>query len=308
MELSDSEQEIADWLAATTRVGDLVLTGCHDPVSRLIQLATNSPYSHAAVVTGRDELTEAYDYALTLREDDEGVYRIDFRGFAERASRIADISIYRIEHLDGDRFEWTADALHESTPTYPTTAALMFIAGQLTRTMTNQRVRPDRRPSMRRIARQARFLGDGPRRVHCAELATRLYAAAGAFLDFRHPLLGPYIDVVNGVNDYLADDLPSPLIEGRSRPKRGLWVPKGTRRGRKLLIATCAGITDFGGATLTRALYRLEPDIADYIMPGDLAAAKPLTLVERRTFTKDGQVKDTTAEPATPAPTRSEQA
>jgi len=297
VETSKFQHEITQWLAGTALVGDLILTGQHDRVSRWIQRATNSTYSHAAVVTGPFELTEAFDYALTFSEDDEGVYQTDFETFIKRSKRLADIAIYRPHQLDHDRLEWTADALHENTPTYPTTAALMFIGGQLTRRMTNQAVPRRRRPPPQRIRRHANFFGDGPRRVHCAELATRLYAASGAFLDFRHPLLGPYIDVVNGVNDYLADGLPSPITKGRGKPKRGLWAPKGTRRGKRLLIATCAGITDLTGELATRMLYRLQGDIADYIMPGDLTAARPLNLIARRRFNPRGHERHTSTAP-----------
>jgi len=297
VEASTFEDDVIAWLVSSAHVGDLVLTGQHGGAARLIQFATNSAYSHAAVVTGPFLITEAYDYALTLREDDEGVYQTDFETFVNRTKRLSDIAIYRVDDVDTDKLSWTADALHKSTPTYPTTAAALFIAGQLTRSITNQSVPVDRRPSSGRIRRQVGFFGDGPHRVHCAELATRLYAAAGAFLDFRHPLLGPYIDIVNGVNDYLADDLPSPIAIGRGRAKHGIWTPKGTRRGRRLLLATSAGITDLSGALATRMLYRLEGDIADYIMPGDLTSARPLTLVDRRRFDRRGrEVKDATAQ------------
>ena len=73
-------------LADRLRTGDVVLTGADDPVSWIIQTGSRSPYSHVGLVTGRGWLIEAYDYALTPDETDEGVFAITLDDFLGRGS------------------------------------------------------------------------------------------------------------------------------------------------------------------------------------------------------------------------------
>lgn len=288
MEIRLTPEYVATWLHDQCQVGDLLLSGQRDFGSRLIQSATNSRYSHAAVVTSPGSITEAYDYSLTFDEDDEGVFGTDFATYAKRTTGLSDLAIYRAEGTDTERLTWTANSLRQSTPTYPTTAAAIFVIAQKTKRMANRDTPRHKLPRLPKLRRQANFFADGIRRVHCAELATRLYAAADTHLDFRQPLLAPYIDVINGPGDYKADDLPSPLKPGRGRAQKGQHAPPHHTQPRKLIIATIAGITDLTNTIANRRLHKPTGDIADYTMPGDLTNAHPLQLVARLHRTKQG--------------------
>ncbi len=47
------------------QVGDTVLSAARDPLSKVIRIGSRSRYSHGAMITGPDQMTEAYDHALT---------------------------------------------------------------------------------------------------------------------------------------------------------------------------------------------------------------------------------------------------
>jgi len=278
----DRQDEIIDWLGDRCKLGDLLLIGGHDVASRAIQMLTNSEFSHAAVVTGTQAVTEAYDFELTLSDEDEGVYETDFRDLVTRDPALARIAIYRMTHpvLDTELLVWTAAALRGNTPTYPTTAALLFLGGQIVRRVGSGGLITRPRPSRRAVLRHLGYWADGPRRVQCAELATRLFSAAGAHLDFRAPLMSAYIDELTSPGDYIADDLiPLPTLN-TGPARRRLWVPpRVIGGGRRLIHRAATGVTDLSNTLANRALHRYQADLADYALPPDLANAEPLARV-----------------------------
>lgn len=286
---------VVDWLATHGQVGDLLLVGGQDWISRIIQRLTESPFSHALVITGPDTLIEAYDYRLTVSENDEGVYEISFLAFAEREHSLARLNIYRLPEgtLDMCRLHSTAELLRDTAPTYPTLAAIVFLLAQLTGRVARAAENGRRRwlmPSRKHIGVQARFWGDGPRRVHCAELATRLYCAAGAEIEFKSPLLSPYIDAVEGQGTYLARDLQAPEGPGGGpvqAPAPAEPAPLSLNFVSNMLAPFAGAISVFNSIA-NRALCRAEPDIADYILPNDFANADPFRKVASLTLNRRG--------------------
>lgn len=286
---------VLDWLTTHAEVGDLVLVGGADWISRAIQHLTESPYSHALVVTGDDTLIEAYDYRITISEQDEGVYETPFSVFAKREHALARLCIYRLPEgtLDMQRLGSSAALMRDTAPTYPTLAAIVFLIAQLVGRTARSETNGGRTwlmPSRRRISAQARFWGDGPRRVHCAELATRLFCAAGAEIEFKNPLLSPYIDTIHGTGNYSARNLQSPAGPGNEPAS----VPLPKQAGPLSLnlvssvFAPVSGIVSVFNSIANRALSRAEPDIADYILPNDFTTADPFRKVASLTLDNEG--------------------
>jgi len=275
---------VVDWLDENAQAGDLLLIGGRDWISRVIQRITESPYSHVSVVIGSDLLIEAYDYNLTISEEDEGVYETSFTTFAKRHKEISEIALYRLpgQSFDIEKMRYAAALMSSSAPTYPTLAAFVFLAGHLAgRVARAKRRKRLLGPSQKGIRAQARFWGDGPRRVHCAELATRLYCASGAELDFHEPFLSLYIDSVNGKGNYRAHRL-----QALDAPRRMEGLGSAEKvRSTESLGSTARGFSPLGrtaeifNAIVNRALCEAEPDIADYIMPDDFTKAAPFERV-----------------------------
>lgn len=283
--------ELPEWLRSLSERGDLLLVGSDDYVSRAIQRSLGSPYSHALLVVGPGRLAEAYDYSLTLYEGDEGVYELSFDEFFARSQQLADVLLLRnrSSQFDPDKFAWLARELAQNSPAYPTTAAVTFIAGQLLGRVANSGRHRLLRPSAKTIARQTLIWGDGPRRMHCAELAARLYVAAAGTVELHRPILGPYIDSLGDPGDYSLDELPPIFPRPRRRAGKGLWYPKTVKsRPRRLLVATVVGISDLSNAAVNRVLRNTQPDPADFVMPPDFVDAGGFTQVDRFVVAPDG--------------------
>ncbi len=252
------------------RTGDVVLTGADDLVSWIIQTGSRSPYSHVGLVTGPGRLIEAYDYALTPDESDEGVFAIALDEFLARGNRLRAVEVRRPDHLDKHRLLAAADHLEGHSPGFPTLGmaglAICGMSGPILRRL------PER--GRRRLAsRQTALAGDGVRCLHCAETVTRLYHAAGLEVRFRSPRLWDHLlDLLRNRPGLGLADLPS----GRRRADPGRW-PTGSMKATGFALSSTL--------VALRQRRRQRPDdtvdAADLILPGDFARAEPFTTVER---------------------------
>lgn len=266
---------MADLLRATLRVGDAVLTGCAEPLSWIIRTGSRADYSHMAVVTGAATLTEAYDYALTPNEVDEGVYAISLDDFLARPVRPHLLEIRRPHQLDPDRLVDAARWLEAHSPAFPTVGMACLALCGLTDPLLD--LLP---PGLRRglVRRQAALASDGVTRMHCAETATRLYSHAGVPLRFPRPRLWRHIELVGRAEPpWSLPSLPSaPRIAVPGR-----W-PIG--RARSLALAT----RSLPRAWRERCGQGSAADVADFILPGDYATAQPFTTIARFRLGPDG--------------------
>ncbi|MDH3300667.1 MAG: hypothetical protein OES24_09200 [Acidimicrobiia bacterium] len=171
--------------------GDLLLSGGPNFFSEVTQLATGSRFGHVMVVLRDGHLIQATDIALTPPEDDEGVVVLSYEDLHERSSRLSGIRAVRPNSIDIGRLCRTADHLVEHSPTYPSVGAIVLgfccAAARLVAGLP---------PSIKgHIVRyQFRLIADGPTRMHCAEFAFRLYAAAGVRVELDAPVLADVID------------------------------------------------------------------------------------------------------------------
>ncbi len=258
-------------LARELRVGDAVLVGGSDPVSRFIQCGTQSAYSHMGVVTGPAELTEAYDYALTPDESDEGIYRLSFHEFMNRSKRVKRVLVLRPSEIDERRLVAAADHLLTHSPGFPTlVAACIAFCG-----LSVPFLKALPAETRRRVAQwQVRLAADGVSRLHCAEAATRMYAFAGLQIQFTAPRLQYHIDYLRQLN---GDDELLPLPTGERTAEKGQW-PKGLRPT-SLGAAISTALVGSMQVAGERARSTEPIDRADLVMPGDFVRAQPFATV-----------------------------
>ena len=259
--------EPATVLARRVRPGDAVLTGASDPVSLIIQTGSRSPYSHIGIVVGPGRLIEAYDYALTPDETDEGIFSITLDEFIGRCGRLRDIEVRRPRAIATDRLVDAARHLELHSPGFPTLGmgclALCGLSEPLLRVLPDERRR-------RLTGAQARLAADGAWAMHCAETATRLYYAAGLPLRFRRPRLWAHIQAIAAERPpWHLVDLPTE----RRRADAGRW-PSGLGLGPFAAGSTARALRD-------RARTPGPVDVADLILPGDFARADPFHTVAR---------------------------
>lgn len=273
--MTDFLPTFADRLA----IGDVVLTGGRDLVSLIIQIGSLSPFSHAAIVTGPDELTEAYDYALTPEEHDEGIYPVSVDDFVGRSPRLRRIRVLRPIGVDQDRVVDIARYLHCHSPGFPSLGmaflALCGVSGPILRALPaglRERV----------TMKQVQLAADGIRRMHCAETVTRIYHEAGLAVRFTAPRLRLHIDQLNRVVRPEPIGLPS---QERVATK-GAWP--GGHQPLKAGRATAVALASLCRTWKERARSTDPIDVADLILPGDFARAEPFDLVGEFVRTADG--------------------
>ncbi len=294
------------WLGQTSRPGDLVLTGSRDIASRLIQFGTKSQVSHAAVVASSETVIEAYDYGLTPNDEDEGVFETTFEEFVARSPRLDRIVIRRPDRLGPEsaaRIRELLDEAVNNSPPFPTTGTTLTCTLLLLARPGVQRLldlggpRLDARVD-RLIDWLVRVIADGPERVHCSEIATRVYSGADVELRFMDPVLEPYLARVRAAKETQdgtfkvertqrrrLSALPRHLKRRARRSKRPS-VEKGG--GSKVKTRTSweasGGVVRSSVAAARRRIDEApshEPDLADLILPADLERAEPFTTVSR---------------------------
>ncbi len=283
-------QQLLEILDDQLQVGDAVLSGGVDPISLMIQLGTRSRFSHMAVVTGPGEMTEAYDYAFNPDESDDGIYGLSFADYAARATTMRQLQILRPIGIDRDRVANTASYLREHSPGFPG-VGMLFLALCGLSTPVLQRL-PEA-ASRRSTVKQIMLAGDGVRRMHCAETATRIYHEAGLPIRFESPRLKYHIRhlVESGQTDQTDDLVALPTIDRTA--DRGSWPSGGVRE-----LARNAGITFSAIRETVRERSSADDpvDVADLILPGDFMRASPFEKIGRFNWDGAGWVKAATNE------------
>lgn len=255
-----------DIIREQIRIGDAIVSGGRDPVSRLIQLGCLSRYSHVAVATGPDALTEAYDHALTPDESDEGIFDITVGDFVNR-SNVHRIGIVRPLQVDKARLTEVAERFKQHSPGFPTVGMLFVglcgVSGPLLRLLPGEL-------RHRATLAQVRLAGDGVRKMHCAETVSRIYHGAGIPLRFPSPRLRLHIDSVIRDRPDQRWQGPDPV---RRRAEPGRWPTGPGLAGAATAVAH--GTTTMAEACRRRRRWRHDFDVADLIMPGDFLRAEP---------------------------------
>lgn len=266
---------LARLLRSQLQIGDAILTGCAEPLSWIIRTGSRSRYSHMAVVTGPGRLIEAYDYAMTPNETDEGIYSITLEEFLVRPTRPRLLAVRRPLRIDRDRLVAGARWLEQHSPSFPTVGmAYLALCG-----LTEPLLRPLPESLRRRVLlHQAALASDGTTRMHCAETATRLYHHAGVPLRFPAPRLERHIQVVG--RDHPPSDLAT-LPAARRTASPGRW-PDGRLR------AWAFAARSLREVHRERRRDRGAVDPVDLILPGDYARAQPFATVARYRHGSDG--------------------
>lgn len=274
--------ELIDELAATLQPADIVLTGGRDPVSLLIQIGSQSPFSHIALATGANELTEAYDYALTPIESDEGIFRLPVDEFIRRSTGLCRVLVLRPVGIDQRKVVEIAGHLLNHSPGFPTTGmAFLALCGLSVPLL--RRLPAASRSSL--SMRQIRLAADGIRRMHCGETVTRIYHEAGFTLHFTAPRLQFHIAELAPTTITRLVDLPT---EGRLASK-GAWPE--ARQPLKTLKSTLVAARTLGPTIRERVQATDEVDMADLILPGDFVRAEPFDTVARYTRSRTDWAK-----------------
>ena len=309
---SGDDIDPVSWLADTAKPGDLILTGNTDRVSRLIQWGTRSHSSHVAIVSAPNQVVEAYDYGLTPEEWDEGVYRNCLSHVVDRSPTLGSLIVRRPANwasVDQERLDVALREAEENSPPFPTTGAgLTSMLVLLTHPGFRRRLAwtgPVGRWLIEfLIDLLVKTVADGPRRVHCAELATRLYTGVGIELRFRDLALGGilfelpassaspdgHLEVDSEHRQRLSELVGPPRRACRSqlpglddRQRRRLALRARWRATGGVLQATVRA---------TRRRWResdwYEPDMADLILPADLERATPFMTIGILTW-RDGR-------------------
>ena len=221
--------------------------------------------------------------------------------------------------LNGDKLESAIRFALENSPPFPTSGALMLNALILT-------ARPEAqwllgrmamaglaRPIDRMLDSLVDLVADGPERVHCSEIATRLYYGSGLDVRFVQPLLLPHYrrviaaeavgDRTIKVDRRLRGKVASLDRHLRRRARRGRLPEMELDEGPKVAVETkVTAATEVQKMTLDAALDRIreapanESDIADLVVPGDYERAEPFDTVgvllrDRRTGWYRGDVE-----------------
>lgn len=283
------------WVRDRAQIGDLILIGSRDRVSRVIQRASNSRFSHAGVLTDANEVTEAYDYSLTLNEQDEGIYRTSLAAFLARTPNMHVVSLLRPAGLDVDRLQQAAKDLYRAAPPYPTVGA--FCLGFI-RTLSEpiplleeglfgqHRVGKRLHRRLDQFARaQVRFVGDGIHKVHCAESVVQIYEAAGLTLQLQQVFLRRAVDRARDERlRAVAREFDVPVNPSTDRTGRSRTARHVVRQIARHPIRSTGGLYRVWKVRMdTRHLANPE----DFIFPGDLEMADGLSLIGERRVGKE---------------------
>ncbi len=278
----------AAMIRSRIEIGDTILTGGVDPISRIIQTGSRSPFSHVVVVSGEGSVTEAYDHALTPAEDDDGIFEISVEELVAR-SGLRRMRIIRPRRVDEQRIRDVACHFRQHSPGFPTVGmvglALCGVSGPVLRASP-------RRLRNRWMAKQIRLAGDGIQRMHCAETVTRIYLAAGVPLRFRSPRLRLHIEFFDHLEQLHRLDRFARLPEPASIPtvRRtaavGVWPSDRGVCGYPALVTFALG----AGWTTWRQRSRSQGpmDPVDLVLPGDFARAEPFEVVSDLEWTRRG--------------------
>ena len=288
----DAEPTTAyQWVKSKAQIGDLLLIGSKDRVSRVIQRASNSRFSHAAVLTEKDEVTEAYDYSLTLNERDEGIYRTSLERFLERTPKLHVIRLLRPPQLNVEKLQKSAVELYRSSPPYPTVGAtfLGFIrllaepVPPLEEGLFGQHRFGKRLHKKLDAMATAKvgFVGDDIHKLHCTESVIAIYEGAGLAVDVPSPFLGRSADRARRLQEQaLIREFGAPPAQPKITEDRR----QRTRSFRQVAVRVVLR-PDKAGRSIYR-MWRERMDLIeiagpnDFIFPGDLERSSTFALVD----------------------------
>ena len=259
------------------RVGDALLSACRDPLSKIIRIGSRSGFSHAVIVTGRDQLTEAYDHGMTPGEDDDGIYQLTISDYVHRTG-LQRVLVRRPTVIDRRRVEEVAEHLQQHSPGFPTVGMLCLALCGLSAPVL--RLLPEKLEH-RFTVRQIRQAADGTRRMHCAETLTRIYYASGVPLRFNSPRLAHHIKHLGGAQ--ITED-PSRLPNLPRSADPGQWPGTDNRWKAAIQLTYC--LRALCETWHERATAEDPVDLADLVLPGDFVTAWPFETVAE--FRKTG--------------------
>lgn len=262
-------QDITDAFDSIVQIGDVILVGGTDPISRMRQWGERSSFSHSAISLGNGALCEAYDYALTPFDVDEGIFQISHDSFLSRTRTTDRIRVLRPTGIDPERLRAMASYYQTHSPSFATLALVSLLWAGLSKPVVYRL--PDR-IRRRILRRQVRSIGDGPQSVHDAEFVVRLLVSSGVPIRLKRPLLHRHLDyVASGAaeSELVLLDIPA---QKRSAAK-GSWPASG-------LKGTAYGLRGYWRALRSRR-YGDEDvvDAADFVLAGDLSDAEPLKVI-----------------------------
>lgn len=303
MEEAVARASASAWVHERARIGDLILIGSRDTVSRVIQRASNSRFSHAAVVTDDGEVTEAYDYSLTLNEDDEGIYRTGFDKFLDRTPKLHTVLLLRPIDLDVERLKRAAKELYRKAPPYPTVGAtfLGFIRllsepvppleeGLFRQHLVGKRLH---RWLDRAATAQVGFVGDDIHKVHCAESVIHIYEAAGLTVNLKQPFLARSADRARRLEQQKLreefgppDPRPQTQSTDRTRQTRSMREITG-----KVVRHPVKATTSLHRVWKARMELRHVASPNDYIFPGDLEEADCFSYIGMLPVTRERRLR-----------------
>lgn len=269
-------------------VGDTIMTGGADPISRIIQTGSRSPFSHVVIVSGDGLLTEAYDHALTPDEDDDGIFELSVDELVAR-SGLRRIRIIRPRLVDEQRIRDVARHFREHSPGFPSVGmvclALCGVSGPVLRASP-------RALRHRWVAKQVRLATDGIARMHCAETVSRIYLAAGVPLRFRSPRLRLHIEFLEHLERLHRLDRFAQWPESDPLPNNPRTATVGSwprDRGALGYPALARFAVQAGQATWRQRAQAKGPmDATDLVLPGDFARAEPFDIVSDLEWTRRG--------------------
>ena len=299
MEEAVARASASTWVRERAKIGDLILIGSRDTVSRVIQRASNSRFSHAAVVTGPGIVIEAYDYSLTLNEEDQGIYYTSFERFFSRTPKLHTVLLLRPKDLDADKLLHAAGELARKAPPYPTVGAtfLGFIRllaepiPPLEEGLFGQQ-RFGRRLHKRLDAMataKVGFVGDDIHKVHCAESVILIYKGAGITINLPTPFLARSADRARRIEERMLRrefGAPEP-----TKPNPSTNMNRETRSMRQIAMKVLRhprrSTRSLRRVWQARVALRAVASPNDYIFPGDLNDAECFFCVDMLEVGKD---------------------
>lgn len=283
-----ARKNLGDWLAQNAQPGDLLLSGSSEFSSRFVRWATESEFSHAAVVIDAELFTESNDLAYTPSEYDGGVCYLATGDYVERADTLRNVTLLRPRTVDLDLLAAAAKRYVACPAPYPSLGIAVMgpskWSAEAIALISNRIAHIDRFPfrqmhsGLERFGdRHLKFVGDGPRRIQCAEYAYRLYSDAGVDIQLHQPVFERAMErlISRPANDSGRGEASvSPLPPShQSIAQVGFWHqgPHPLKAVRNVLRA-CRQIV---GGLLNRLREDTTPDVADFVMPCDFFAADP---------------------------------
>gem|GEM_PF-5373109 len=252
------------WLSDVAEPADLIETACDDFTSRTIRFGARGRSSHVALVVDEGWLVEAYDRKFTIREDDGGLFELDFPSFVARGE-LRRVEIRRPRRVNAANVCSLARHAVTHSPPFASLGSVM-IAGLGIAELPVREVG-------RRLARGIQVAGDGIARLNCAEFPARIYTESGFQLEFENPRLGKLMKALSAEQDLKA--LSGRLVDV---PPRRAWsadpsLPYGL---------------DVVDAYRRRIEEDTPADWADLVMPTDFARSPKFDLVGAMELGTDG--------------------